>query len=212
MATRGLAAMAGLTRMVPSHTAERPRAMMPVCLSRAAKSMPLRGPRYCQAMQSGMGMDVLSREDVDQRVFVIVYKSTLWGLHVDCKETDGCRKTQVVVFQRREDAELMAKRLWGHRLATHDWPNTVLEGRPLWIRTSDDILMISPSPLKIDEIELPWIIERMAKSDAAVSMAEPFADPEDLTMRGRYLQSTASNNEKTEWLRQMHRRQMPARD
>ena len=157
-------------------------------------------------------MDVMSDQDVDQRVFVIVYKSTLWGLHVESGSTDGCRKTQIVAFQRKEDAELMAKRLWAHRLATHAWPNTVLEGRPLWIRSGDDILMISPSPLKIDELELKFLIERMGRSGAAVSVAEPFDDDEEINMKGRYIQQTVPIRETVAWFQQMHKRQMPTRD
>ncbi len=141
-------------------------------------------------------------------VFVITYRSTLWGLHLDSHVTDGARKSQVVAFEDRSDAERLAHRLWAHRLKTHKWPNTVLEGRPLWLTSAEDVLMMSPSPLGIEEIDLHWLLGRLGRSCCGLSLVFPMhdSDDEDITLKGRYLEATAPSGDQVGWLKKMMER------
>lgn len=148
----------------------------------------------------------------DHRVFVIAHRNSLWGLHVEQTRDSHCRRTQVVAFENQADAERVAHRLWAHRLAAYKWPNTILEGRPLWIRSADDILTLSPSPLKVSETELDFLTERLAKTHAAVCLVKAFGDQEEFTLNGRYHQAIVPDRDQREWLQQMHKQRAPPRD
>lgn len=146
-------------------------------------------------------------------VHVIVYKGTLWGLHTESPEHDGSFRTQVVAFEDGGHAQRMAERLWAHRLTSYKWPETVLEGRPLWIRSAEDILLTSPSPLKVDAIELQWLLLRLSCTGAAVSLIAAHEEDEgDVLLKGQYLCAAVPMREKVDWLNKMHKIQAPPRD
>ena len=148
----------------------------------------------------------------DRTVFVITHThhGSLWGLHIDRPDKDGTFKSQVVAFCDRENAEAMAHRLWAHRLKAHRWPDTDLHSRPLWMATADDVLMLSPSPLQIDEVALTWLVTRMGRSCAGVSVVDPFdASDGDLQLAGKYLEHEATSTDKVAWLGKMWQRQAP---
>ncbi len=143
-------------------------------------------------------------------MFVITHRhsGSLWGLHLEDHGRDGAHRTQVVAFYDRGNAEAMAERLWAHRLKAHRWPEATLDGKPLWIATAEDVLMMSPSPLQVDEIALRWLVLRLGRSCAGVSVVDPFDDSDgDLRLGGRYLEHAAPASDQAAWLAKMWKRQ-----
>lgn len=153
-------------------------------------------------------------EVADRRVFVISHRGSLWGLHREEKAADGASRSQVVAFEVRGDAERLAERLWIHRLKAHRWPDTVLEGRPLWLASGTDIVLHAPNPLKVDEIDLRWLLDRMGKSRAAVSLVFPLdPDADEINLKGKYMEARVPPAEQVAWLDKMLKRNAnPNRD
>lgn len=151
-------------------------------------------------------------EVADKRVFVISLRGSLWGLPRDEKETDGQFRIQVMAFESGQDAEYMAERVWVHRLKAHRWPSLV-NGR-LWLASAADIIIRSPSPLKVDEVELTWILKLLGKSRAGMSLLFPLdLDADEVTVQGKYMEAPVSSNEEVAWLNEMLKRNAnPNRD
>lgn len=141
--------------------------------------------------------------DYDQKVFAIKHKhnKTLWGWHMDNFMTDGAFKSQVLVFQRKNDAELLASRLWIHKLKSHKWPNTILEYKPFLLATEDNIQYDYPSVLRIEEVNLVSLIYNLSQSCAGVKLiTQQNLDNNDISLNGQYMQIRVSRDEKIKLL------------
>lgn len=143
---------------------------------------------------------------VDRQVFVISLRGTIWGLpRDDNPDEDGAFPIQVHAFECNEDAEYMARRVWIHRLKTHRWPCFV-KGR-LWLASANDIILHSPNPLQVDEINLKWLLDRMGKTLAAVWVVFPLdLDADEVDMRGQYMDARVPTQQQVEWLDKMFKR------
>lgn len=136
-------------------------------------------------------------------VITHTHSRSLWGLHLESPpKTEATRKTQVVAFEKRRDAELVARRLWAHRLRSHKWPNTILDNRPLWLAGPLDGESTAPSPLAVDEVETEWLLDRMALSSAALSVVRQF-DEEGTSFNISYMQSTVPVAQQVSWLQKL---------
>lgn len=143
---------------------------------------------------------------LDRQVFIISRRGSIWGPpQDDGPEDDGRFPIQVVAFESGKDAEYMAERVWIHRLKAHRWPSLV-KGR-LWLASATDIIMHSPSPLKVDEINLKWLLDRMGKSRAAVWLVFPLdLDADEVDMRGQYMDARVPIGDQVAWLDKMFKR------
>lgn len=141
-------------------------------------------------------------EAVDREVFVISHRGTIWGFPEDEFKDDGRFPIKVVAFESKRDAEYMAERVWIHRLKAHRWP-VLVKGR-LWLASADDIIMHSPSPLQVDEINLKWLLEALGKSRAAVSLLSPLdPDAHEVDLTGTYMDARVGTREQVAWLNEM---------
>ena len=140
-------------------------------------------------------------------VFVIAHNRTLWGWHLEDGIT-GNRKAQVVAFQRRVDADEVASRLWMHRLKQRRWPNAVIsKEKPLGFVSTDDVLMVSASPLKVDPVLLEDLVVSLGKTEAAVNLVPPMeSERELLDLSGAYVAHHTSGTDQRAWLELMAKR------
>lgn len=143
---------------------------------------------------------------VDRQVFIISHRASIWGPpKEDSPDEDGLFPIRVVAFESGKDAEYMAERVWIHRLKAHRWP-TLVKGR-LWLASATDIIMRSPSPLKVEEINLKWLLDRMGKSRAAVWLVFPLdLDSDEVDMKGQYMDARVPTEDQVAWLNKMFKR------
>lgn len=142
--------------------------------------------------------------DFDQKVFAITHKhnKTLWGWHMDNFMTDGAYKSQVVVFKHRNDAEMLANRLWMHKLKSYKWPNTILEYKPFLLTTEHGLEYYYPNVLGIVEINLLSLIYDLSLSCAGVKLItqQNLDETDDVSLNGQFMQVKMSKDDKINWL------------
>ena len=141
-----------------------------------------------------------------EQLFVITHthSKTLWGLHFDMAHQG--RKTQIVAFRNHHDAQEIARRLWIHRLKAHRWPNTIIQDKPLMMASPHDIIMTSPSPLAIDEVDLTWLLDRLALSSAALSVVDDITDSDNISFDLKYMESIVPPTKQVSWLQKLYNR------
>lgn len=151
-------------------------------------------------------VDAPPQQRLDQQVFVISHRGSIWGPpQEDDFEENGVFPIRVMAFESGEDADYMAERVWIHRLKAHRWPCFV-KGR-LWLASATDIIIHSPSPLKVDAINLKWLVERMGKSRAAVWLVSPLdLDSDEVDMKGKYMEARVPTQDQVAWLDKMFKR------
>lgn len=148
---------------------------------------------------------VLARPPAEN-VYVITHRHDkgLWGVHV----TTGNRRAQVLAFRRRHDANALASYVWTWKLKNHAWPVMVMDRqRPLSFQIFRDEPPVCPSPLVIDEVDLDWLLGRMALSWGGLNLVEDVADDDDRrTLQSTYVDATVNVSQQIDWLNDLFRR------
>ena len=152
-----------------------------------------------------MASTVLARPPADQ-VYVITHRhhKGLWGVHVG----NSSRKAQVLAFRRRDDAHALASYVWKWKLKNHAWPVMEMDGQTsLSFRLFRDEAQVCPSPLVIDEVDLDWLLGRMALSWGGLNLVEGVADDEDRrTLQSTYVDTTVNVSQQIDWLNGLYKR------
>lgn len=126
-------------------------------------------------------------------VYIIrhTHAGTMWSLH-----RGG---TKVVAFKTRKDASAIARRLWVHRLTAHRWPDT--EAPEIRLSDRADVVLMSQSPLEVEETDLRDLLLELSNSDAAVSLVDELLDSGDgLNIIGSHVAVSADATQKISWL------------
>lgn len=144
-----------------------------------------------------------------ETVFVITHRHdrALWGVHV----TTGNRRAQVMAFKQRRDAESLADHVWRWKLAKHTWPNTLLDSwntgsNEGFFSTAACDVEVRPSPLSVDQVELDWLLGRVALSSAALILVECVEDGDSgKRIESTYVDTTCLVSQQVDWLQNLFR-------
>lgn len=128
---------------------------------------------------------------------------------------------KTLAFQHERDASKVAGELWKQRLVKRRWPDLKLDARKeIRIPTDRTIILHSPSPLFVQDVDLQALLEDLSKSEGALKLVPRVEEVGDaapsendmLVLSGPLLQVQADAADKAKWLQHVWKKRAERKD